>query len=390
MKNFFLLSLCALTFSYAQDVDDYSCKKKSNLMNLVKEENKEAASEILDECFHTSSYTIFDEKGKNNHGRGFAIEPEFMVHLMRGIEGKKVLELGGARGYPSLLMGLAGALEVMLNDINKKEIEYFNDNCQKIFEKNKKFKKSTFKKVIFDINKLVKYLSENNKKFDVVIMRNVLHFFNEKYEKEFFDNIKNIMNDNAQLYLVTNREEISQKKHSNTQNTYYKHKFLVMGSLGPCIHHFSHKMLSKNSYAITEQKEKEAFDSTSYTNDAILYFEDAKKCQTKKKLVEKFKKNYHDKFQENPTEEMNCAVEKVFVEANGISIQAFKRNYFNILKNQFRCFSPNQLKETVVKYGFEVDKIAAIELKTSRITEDESKMGFSACLARFSSNTSNK
>ncbi len=59
---------------------------------------------------------------ESKYGQAFPMNPEIMKKLMSDIEGKTVLEIGAAGGENSILLALAGAAKVIINDIAEGEI----------------------------------------------------------------------------------------------------------------------------------------------------------------------------------------------------------------------------------------------------------------------------
>lgn len=209
IKIAFYLSIifCAITstvFIHSSNDNKIDFNKKINkndLLNHIPSNLKKIGKEFIDKSFESGRRFIVDEKGKSVFGSEFCIHPEFVDYLMKNAYEKTILEVGGGSGTNSILLSLAGAKKVYMNDINKIETEKFKNNVKKLPET---FRKGKFIAIPADIFKCFGLFKKNKIKFDIVVMRNVLHFFNKEKEEMFFKEIKKYMNPSALFYGSVN------------------------------------------------------------------------------------------------------------------------------------------------------------------------------------------
>lgn len=131
MKNFLIYSLSITTVfinslkiahssAYntpkASTLIDDSIEKKGmrDILELVPRNQIGASLKILKPVFESKRRGI---KNQHKYGQSFPCNPEILCDLMSQAKGKQVLEIAGASGENALLMGLAGAKHVYMNDI---------------------------------------------------------------------------------------------------------------------------------------------------------------------------------------------------------------------------------------------------------------------------------
>lgn len=119
------------------------------------------------------SLTLVTAKDKTSkYGRAFPINPEILADLMKQCKGKTVLEIAAANGENSLLLGLAGAEKVYVNDIEPCELDIFARHLQALPED----MQTTFQMVLGDCFTVFEK-EEYSEKFDLIYTRNFFHLF---------------------------------------------------------------------------------------------------------------------------------------------------------------------------------------------------------------------
>ncbi len=163
---------------------------KEQLLDVFDEEARSYASPILEEIYEADGKKhVPHGKGEkeSQYGQEKACVPETLHYLLQHCQGKTIFELGGGSGNISLLFVLAGAQEVVLNDLSKEALRHaltlFNTFPDKYKKPQGEFTMS-FKKG--DGISLMRK-EENKGRFDVVIARNVLHFFTTQQLTNFWD-----------------------------------------------------------------------------------------------------------------------------------------------------------------------------------------------------------
>lgn len=136
--------------------------------------------------------------GENKYGYVFPIHPELLKKMMPSVAKKTVLEIGGASGENSILLSFAGAKHVYVNDIDATEIKQFEATKKKLPVKIQSHLESIHCN-IFDVLEHKPDLS-----VDIVLCRNVLHFFKDQQIEEFFTLLKKILTPQGQVIFTVN------------------------------------------------------------------------------------------------------------------------------------------------------------------------------------------
>jgi SAM-dependent methyltransferase len=123
-------------------------------------------------------------------GVQFEMNSEILAYAMQFVrEGKTVLELAGATGENAILLAFAGAGAVHVNDLSPTEKDRFEELKQQLPEKVRE--KLTFH--LGDCLQIFKEKSELEGQVDLLMCRNLLHFFNDQQEAEFVALVKRLL-----------------------------------------------------------------------------------------------------------------------------------------------------------------------------------------------------
>lgn len=204
-KCFFYVALLvfSLQLNAAENENAFSIKKiqKHVLKKLISEalsEQKEAEKvghALIDENYESEMRGINTRK----YGMAFPLQPEILFDLGKGINGKRVLEIAGARGENGIILGLMGAKTVDINDIDEVELKHAKDSIEKLpLEIQKKFKVirgDCFK--IFD-------KKSYDGRYDLIVARNIFHFLKKEKAKEFVALISRLLAPDGKLFLSAN------------------------------------------------------------------------------------------------------------------------------------------------------------------------------------------
>ncbi len=140
---------------------------------------------------------------QQQYGSAFPINPELLAYAMQLARNETVLEIAGATGENSAALAFSGAERVYLNDIGEEEVQ----NFEQIREALTKAIPSVGKKLesihgdCFDLLKLKPELAN---KVGLVLCRNLIHFFNDKKQAEFFALLKKMLKPGGRAIFTVN------------------------------------------------------------------------------------------------------------------------------------------------------------------------------------------
>jgi len=174
--------------------------EKEGLFELVAErignvQVQQLAKKMLDDAYEVEPRSI-DGKNKSKYGKAFSVNPEVLAHLMHHCQGKKVLEVGAARGENALLVGLAGAGQVYINDIEPLEFAV----CRKRVEQLPAVFRKKF--TLLEGDCLQVFADERySEAFEVIYIRNVFHFYLGAKRQQFINFLKRLLLPGGQIIL---------------------------------------------------------------------------------------------------------------------------------------------------------------------------------------------
>lgn len=134
------------------------------------------------------------------YGRAFPMDSEVMAYAMENATNKNILEIAGAGGENSIMMAFGGAKQVYYNDISNQEVDAFKELHSSLPRKIQQ-KLEIIDGSCFDILKKKPKLADE---IDLVICRNLIHFFNGEELEKFFDVVKKVLKVGGQIILNVN------------------------------------------------------------------------------------------------------------------------------------------------------------------------------------------
>lgn len=182
-----------IDFSSTEVIKKYiACEFRNNV-------DISCASKIIDRV-NGKNRTV---EGPGKYGRVFPVDSEVMAYAMENASNKKVLEIAGASGENSIMMAFAGAERVYYNDITHEEVAIFKQLHSSLPSKVQQ-KLEIIDGSCFDILKKKPGISN---KIDLVICRNLIHFFNASELEKFFDTIKKALKVGGKVILTANSKK---------------------------------------------------------------------------------------------------------------------------------------------------------------------------------------
>lgn len=157
------------------------------------------ATEITKSVYEVNARYIKSTNGQSDYGSAFPIHPEVLEYAMRTCKGKVVLEIGGAGGENSILIVMAGAKRVYMNDIEQAEVEQFERLRVQLPEVS-----SRLESICCDIFTLLDKRPDLISQIDVVLCRNLLHFFTDRRLSLFFPLLKKLLKPNGEIIFSAN------------------------------------------------------------------------------------------------------------------------------------------------------------------------------------------
>ena len=183
---------------------DFSLKsnlKKYLALEFQHEPNVSLISRIVGNIYEKSRGVM----GKSaNYGRVFPMSAEIMAYAIENAAGKNVLEMAGASGENAILMAFTKAKKVFYNDITPEEVENFKKNCQSLPNKIKE-KLEVVSGSVFDILKISPKIKND---IDLIICRNLIHFFNDKQLEDFFDVVNKTLKVGGRIIVEVNSKDV--------------------------------------------------------------------------------------------------------------------------------------------------------------------------------------
>ena len=172
-------------------------------MGWQKKENLSAAVAIAREGYRggkTRPIKVLAQS-KPSYGIVFPINPEVMAFFMQRSKCRVVCELGGASGENILLAVFAGARKAYLNDLERGEIQHFKGLKQKITDKQTRKKFHSFEG---DYSQILRYKPDLENTINLLLCRNLLHFFNAKQQRNLLEITKKFLIPGGQAIFTVN------------------------------------------------------------------------------------------------------------------------------------------------------------------------------------------
>lgn len=198
------------------------------------------------------------------------MNPEVLFELMSNVEGKSVLELGAASGENALLLGLAGAKEVFVNDIVKSEVKTFEKTIARLSSKEVREK---FHAVAGDCLEIFES-PEYEGRFDLIYARNFYHFFFGEKKDRLNALFKKLLKPKGLLVISTNSVNVLPESQR-------KANCFVYESLTPLVRlkGGNHK-IAEPTYAPYELQANEEIDPLEYKFEPLMVIDTDRKLKT--------------------------------------------------------------------------------------------------------------
>ncbi|NCP62208.1 MAG: methyltransferase domain-containing protein [Alphaproteobacteria bacterium] len=175
--------------------EEVTQRSQSDILRLVPRTEIGDSLKILQRVFESGRRQI---KHEHKYGQSFPCNPEMLYDLMSQAPGKRVLEIAGASGENAILIGLAGAEHVYLNDIVPEEVEEF----QRQVETLKPELKDRFTSIAGDCFDLDEHLEVNS--LDIILARNIFHFLKPSQYDDFFELVKRLLKPGGIFAMTVN------------------------------------------------------------------------------------------------------------------------------------------------------------------------------------------
>lgn len=135
---------------------------------------------------------------ETKYGQAFPLNPQALGPLMDECEGKVVLELAAAGGQNGLLLLLAGAKQVILNDICKQEMQGVLSRVMQL----PKDQASKVRILAGDCLKLEGKIPAHS--CDIIIARNLMHLLPKNQHGNFLNLVHQFLKPDGKFYISAN------------------------------------------------------------------------------------------------------------------------------------------------------------------------------------------
>lgn len=155
-----------------------------------------AALKVAEQVYEMRSRNTSDIR----FGKVFPIYAEVFGYAAVKARGEVVMELAGASGENAILLAFAGASKVYMNDINTSELEIFK-SVKKNLPKQIQAKLELLPGDCLEVLAQRKALDE---RIGLVLCRNLIHFFDDSQQMDFFLSLKATMKVGGLAILTAN------------------------------------------------------------------------------------------------------------------------------------------------------------------------------------------
>ena len=276
------------------------------------------------------------------YGIVFPVNPEILTYLMANVNGKTVLEIGGASGESSIMLALAGAAHVYMNDITPQEIN--------TFERHKSLAppaiKNRLESILGDCLNLLTLKPDLQGRCQLVLCRNVFHFLKDADRPAFFEMLRGVLAPGGQIVFITNstapataNSELREFLLCNPHCTRFHSTTGVLHDTS-----VAHPKVLCSPQSVCE----EDLDPLAYTA-SVLYT---------RKMGSKWALNQEEsaKLTEIMRTSLNAAIKDT---ENGVA--KVKSGKIEVLQHTMRCFMPIALADIFRKQGFVIQKTFGID-----------------------------
>ncbi|MES2274204.1 MAG: class I SAM-dependent methyltransferase [Chlamydiota bacterium] len=337
--------------SVMQSYTDYSVDLSDPdvLANYVEPKNHlSAAMEIVDRGYEVGKRGI----GRiSKYGFVFPIDPEVLAYAMQLAKNEVVVEIAGASGENAILLAFAGAKKVYMNDIESEEMEVFQ-KLRSALPFNIKQKLEAVEGNCFDI---LKKKPEITNKVGLILCRNLIHFFNNQEQTDFFQLLKQMLKPGGRVILTANSVyNWIMDKHIFEQNP-----DATSFAVTQCL--FIDFAKSNLPYAVPYRTIAICADdkvSSNYTN-LHLY---------ERNFGTKWKVNNNEFNQLDPS--IRPTIKKLLSDRQK-EIGAIQAGTVRILINTLRIYNTKNLSAVIQKHGFEVESTFVTSTNGHLINNDD-------------------
>lgn len=154
------------------------------------------ASDIVKRTYETRARSI----SNTSYGLAFPMNPELLGNIMKQAKNKTILEIAGASGENSILLAFAGAEKVYMNDIDPGELSTF-ENLKNTLPTDVSMK---LESLPGDCFKLLDKKPELSKSMDIILCRNLIHFFSDTEQSMLFNIVKKLLKPNGIAFFTSN------------------------------------------------------------------------------------------------------------------------------------------------------------------------------------------
>jgi len=194
-QNFAISSELSSSLEMLEDESEAKQTTLVDILRLVPKTEIGVSLKVLKSVFESEHRGI---KGQHKYGQSFPCNPEMLYDLMSQAKGKRVLEIAGASGENALLMGLAGAEHVYMNDIVSEEVNAFRTNVETL----KPELRDRFTPITGDCFDLGKHIKANS--LDIILARNIFHFLKPSQYDDFFGLVKGLLKPGGIFAMTVN------------------------------------------------------------------------------------------------------------------------------------------------------------------------------------------
>ncbi len=279
-------------------------------------------------------------------GSAYPVYPEILAYSMRLAKNETVLEIGGASGENAALFAFSDAKEVFYNEIEPREVQYF-EKMKADLPKQVQSKIKIIQGSCFDI---LEKNSELVGKVGLIFCRNVIHFFNDDQQAQFFQAIKLLLKPQGHAIITVNSasglsEDFIKKDPLNTnfaitECTYKDHQKRSKG------------YLYQDFLTIPGHLMKPFLATTT-----DLYT----KTSGQKWVV-------HNENYKMLPQNLRLDIKKAF-EIEKAKIKTIQEGAVTVTQTHVRLYRFNQLVDLVTKQGFEVIKQFAVQLNGHLVSD---------------------
>ncbi len=312
---------------------------KNALINLLQKKSpKVNVKNFLDLTYEVSNRYVNGSK----YGMAFCMYPEIMYNLIEKVSDKTVLEIGAASGINSILILLAGANKVVVNDIDENECKKCKQYVLSLpIEMQDKI--SINQGDFFDFS--IDY------KFDIILSRNLFHFFNKTKRNLFLQKIDKLLSSEGQLFISCNGVGSFLKYNPNLIFEQKKSFFTVQMLIVDTIYGKQILLKQKASYELGPIKS----DLFQYENYKLIKKSNNEQYEIKQDIIE------------NLDPELKNCIKDFYKDGISYEVKSVR-----LLSFQSAAYSDESIKRLLEKNGFSTNSIYNINEK-GHVVKDKNR-----------------